>query len=145
MSASSSDISPYTWQLWLLVLLPLVPALAMTLIDPTTIFLSAFDPLVAYSDPAYVVAIVGSWVVFFATIFLAFADVRSLKRRGLESPFHPAFILLGALIYVIGRSVVVKRETGAGLTPIWATLGVWLASGAASMIMAFNATGFLGF
>lgn len=143
-AALSSEVSPYTWQIWTIILLPFLPLIGLALIDPTTLILSAYDPLLVYSDPGFIMVIVGTWVAYIATIVLAFRDVRSLKRRGIDRPFHPAFIFLGPLIYCIGRSVVVKRQLGWGLTPIWASLGVWFVSGVGSLLLSLNLVSGLG-
>ena len=45
--------------------------------------------------------------------------MRELKKRGVQQPFHWAFAFLTSIVYVIGRSVVVKRRTGGGLAPLW--------------------------
>ena len=131
----SPRVAPYTWQLWLIVLLPLIPAIGIGFIDVPTLIMSSISQAGAFSDPGYALVQIGSLVIGIATIFLAFGDSRSLQRRGLEKPFHPAFIFLGGVIYVIGRSVVVKREIGSGLTPIWASLGVIMISFATTMIL----------
>jgi len=60
-------------------------------------------------------------------VLFAWLDWRELKRRGVPNPFHWAwsfFGLAGAgnLVTMIGRSVVVKRRTGQGLAPLWATI-----------------------
>ncbi|MGV8912407.1 MAG: hypothetical protein ACOH14_07305 [Rhodoglobus sp.] len=136
--ARSAGASPYTWQIWIIVLLPFLPLIGLSLIDPTTLILAAYDPTLVYSDPGYIMVIAGTWIAYIGTIVLAFGDVRSLKRRGVDRPFHPAFIFLGPLIYSIGRSVVVKRQLGWGLTPIWASLGVWFVSGVASILLTLN-------
>jgi hypothetical protein len=39
-------------------------------------------------------------------------------------PFHFAWVFLSSGVYPIGRSVVVRRRTGAGIAPMWVTIGV---------------------
>jgi len=66
-----------------------------------------------------------------ATVVFAWLDYRELVRRGVPKPFHWAwsfftFAGVGNLITVIGRSVVVRRRTGTGLWPLWATIIVYI-------------------
>ncbi len=69
-----------------------------------------------------------SYVFIGLSILFAWLDWRELRRRGVERPFHWAFAFLALVIsigvYIIGRTVVLKRETGSGLTALW----VWIAT-----------------
>ncbi|SBS69831.1 DUF2510 domain-containing protein [uncultured Microbacterium sp.] len=62
------------------------------------------------------------------SVLFAWFDWRELRKRGIDKPFHWAFAFFALVVtigvYVIGRTVVVKRETGKGLTPLW----VWIAA-----------------
>jgi hypothetical protein len=81
----------------------------------------------AFAITAVTYLLVGLSIVF------AWLDWRELKRRGVARPFHWAWAFFALLIsigvYVIGRTVVLKRETGSGLTALW----VWIGS----MVLAF--------
>jgi hypothetical protein len=72
-----------------------------------------------------------------ASIVFAWLDWRELKKRGVARPFHWAFAFFALIIsigvYIIGRTVVARRETGSGLTALW----VWLGSIALSIIVSF--------
>lgn len=63
----------------------------------------------------------------FAVLF-AWLDHRALRRRGIEAPFAWGWAALAAVatlgVYVVGRTVIVRRRTGGGLAPVW----VWLAA-----------------
>jgi hypothetical protein len=39
-------------------------------------------------------------------------------------PFHWAFAFLSSAVYPIGRSVVVKRRTGQGISPMWVSIAL---------------------
>lgn len=69
-----------------------------------------------------------SYVFLGLSVLFAWLDWRELRTRGIAKPFHWAFgffaLIVTIGVYVIGRTVVVKRETGKGLTPLW----VWIAA-----------------
>lgn len=69
-----------------------------------------------------------SYVFLGLSVLFAWLDWRELRRRGIDKPFHWAFAFFALIVtigvYVIGRTVVVKRETGKGLTALWVWIGV---------------------
>lgn len=119
--------SPNTAWIWIFVLLPLAQLGELPLIaslytrifsaglrNPTAITQLELAPSSGYLALQGIgVALYGIFVV------LAVFDYRSLKARGVPRPFHWAFCFLGSLVYIIGRTVVVRRRTGAGLAPLW--------------------------
>ena len=77
------------------------------------------------------------WIV---SARLAASDGRELESRGVQRPFHWAFMLIpsyGVTIYIIGRSVVARRRTGHGLAPIWWHIGLGVASYVIGFIVLF--------
>ena len=63
-----------------------------------------------------------SFVAYAATVALAFFDTKALEARGVVRPFHWAFSFIpnyGSTVYVIGRSIVARRRTGSGMSPMW--------------------------
>lgn len=80
------------------------------------------------------------------TVVFSYFDHRDLLRLGYARPFHWAwsfFALAGyGIVYVIGRSVVVRRRSGRGLAPMWVSIAVIGASFVFSMAWAwwFTAT-----
>ena len=117
--------------IWLIVLLPLLGLSSIFLIDwadyiDSTIASSLSAPyggyagsLAFYTSPGYLLSNLLSFVLYGLTVVFAALDVRELKKRGVQQPFHWAFAFLTSIVYVIGRSVVVKRRTGGGLAPLW--------------------------
>ena len=55
-------------------------------------------------------------------------DARALRRRGIERPFGWGWAVLVFVatlgVYIVGRTVVVRRRTGRGWAPLWG----WLAA-----------------
>ncbi|MEO8263514.1 MAG: DUF2510 domain-containing protein [Pseudolysinimonas sp.] len=121
---------PGTIWIWLIVLLPVLNLISLFTIDwvdyiDSSVVSSTYPTTpVVYSSPAYVISQILGWVIYAVTVVFAALDVRALKRRGVPQPFHWAFAFLPTLVYVIGRSVVVKRRTGTGYAPMWVFIGI---------------------
>ena len=113
--------------IWIFAVLPLLqlaelPFLAglyskifsASLSDPSAVAGIEFAPSSGY------LAIQGVNVLLYGIyVVLAVIDRRALINRGVPSPFHWGWTFLSSLVYIIGRSVVVRRRTGAGLAPLW--------------------------
>ncbi|MES2171619.1 MAG: DUF2510 domain-containing protein [Actinomycetota bacterium] len=122
--------------IWIIVFLPLLAIVQLLLTDYTAIAHaslaapsgSGVEGIGVYSAPGTLLATLLSYVVAAAAIVLAFFDWRSLKRVGVDRPFHWAwafFAVIGlGIVYVIGRSVVVHRRSGRGLAPLWVHIGI---------------------
>lgn len=127
--------------IWLIVLLPLIPMIGLFSIDWGSL-INLNDPtgmssLAFLVSPGYLVASVGGWVVYGLCVWFAYLDWRELGRRGVPRPFHWAWTFLSSAVYAIGRSVVVRKRTGRGIAPMWATIATLVISfGAAIYIMA---------
>lgn len=129
---------PNTVWIWLMALLPVVSAIPVAFIPwqgyIDSMFETATDPYAAWdaqfallTSPAYLATIGLAVLLYGATALLGWLDYRELTARGMPKPFHWALTLVpsyGQLIYVIGRSVVVKTRTGRGLGPLWVTIAI---------------------
>jgi len=118
--------------IWLVIFLPLVPSLGIFTIDwnralDISSLTSADEAIGAQlsilTAPGYILAVVGGWISFGITVWFSYLDWRELTNRGVPKPFHWAWSLL-SLVYPIGRSVVVRRRTGHGISPMWVTIAV---------------------
>ena len=117
----------YTPWIWLIVLLPLVSLVGLLFWDMDAYMrssMSSTDPFAQYTDPGYVLLQASSWLLYALSVLFAFLDRRVLLQRGFDRPFHWAWTFLGSTVYIIGRSVIVRRRSGKGLLPIWVTIGV---------------------
>jgi hypothetical protein len=83
--------------------------------------------------PIYLLLAGGGWIVIGLLVVVGWLDYRRLRAAGVPNPFHWAWSFLGGIVYVIGRSIVVKRRTGGGLTPLW----VFIALEAAAIVLSF--------
>ncbi|CDK00019.1 PPE-repeat proteins (fragment) [Microbacterium sp. C448] len=148
-----TDIQTNTVWIWLVVLLPLVTLPMIFLIDwrgylESSIDMSMTDtanlmlPSVGVTLASLVLSVVGYVVVGLGILF-AWLDWRELKRRGIQKPFHWAWAFLALVItngvYVIGRGVILRRQTGKGLGPVW----VWIAVTLLSIIVGLVFAGIL--
>lgn len=106
--------------IWLIIVLPLLTLIPLFLIDWGGMF--HFDPddptsstramMGVLLSPAYLLTVIGGWVVYGLSVFFAYRDYKFLQNAGVPRPFHWAFAFISSYVYPIGRSVVVKRRTG---------------------------------
>jgi hypothetical protein len=111
----------YNALIWTIVLLPLVSLTVSASMDVTRP--ASGSPLL---DPLFLMSQALGWGVYLATALFAFYDRRALLADGFTRPFHWAWAFLSGGVYVIGRSVIVRRRAGRGLAPVWAWLAVTL-------------------
>lgn len=102
-AAAGAQASVFNNFIWAIALLPVISFLALTSAETGSLLLG------------YGIAI--------GSVVLALLDRRQLERDGLERPFHWAWALISPGIYVVGRSIIVRRRTGSSLAPMW----VWAA------------------
>lgn len=134
------------WLIWALVILPLISLVTLFVWDVEgymrAIMLNPEASSVQMMlDPGYLLMTVGSWVIFAASIAFAVLDWRWLGQQGYPRRFHWAWAILNPLVYIIGRSVVVKRQAGSGYAPLWGALVVTVVSlvvGIMWAVMLFN-------
>ena len=106
--------------------------------DPTGVVAAEFAP-----DSGYF-AIQGlSLLIVAIFIVLAVFDYRTLKARGVPNPFHWGWTFLGGLVYIIGRSVVVRRRTGIGMAPLWVNIATQVAALMVILVITFASVGAL--
>jgi len=86
----------------------------------------------------YTLAMVVSLVVGVGLVVLSWLDRRTLRARGVERPFHWAWSILSVLIYLIGRSVVLRRRVGGSAAPLWLFLGLSVLGGAIAIIIGIS-------
>jgi hypothetical protein len=124
---------PYTPFIWILALLPLVTTVNTIIqsanldeaIDLAT--RAASSPGAAPAPVLDLASYAISFALFAAAILLIVLDWRALNRAQVPRPFHWAwgfFMIIGAPVYMIGRSIVVRRRTGSGLAPMFVNLGI---------------------
>jgi hypothetical protein len=131
-----SGTRPGTVWFWLLV----IGAPVLTLLDliPTSIYINQVisgdtaDPTAFAANtfsPAYLLVVLSGWFIYAVCVVFGLLDWRELQARGVPKPFHWAWsffvIALGwPAVYVIGRTVIVKRRTGGGMAPLWVFIGL---------------------
>jgi hypothetical protein len=126
--------------IWIIVILPLVPMIGLLTVDWGGLIdihdRTGLSSLALFASPGYLLSMFGGWVVYGLCVWFAYLDWRELQRRDVPRPFHWAWAFLSSIVYVIGRSVVVRRRTGHGISPMWAAIASIVVSiGAAVYIM----------
>lgn len=119
--------------IWLVVLLPLLGLLPLFFWDARRYMEAAMvDPMAQYTmmlDPWYLVLSLLGWVVYGVTVWFSYLDYAALGRLSYQRRFHWAWSFLWSLVYVIGRTVMVRREAdGRGVAPMWAAIAVTVVS-----------------
>lgn len=148
-SGQSVGVATGTWQVWaingLFALQMAVSLGYLATIDWGAYMAFSMDPtpgdpgpLLAMFNAGYFATLFVSFIGYFGTVLLAFLDSKELARRGVERPFHWAWNFIpsyGSMVYIIGRTVVVKRRTGGGLAPLWAYIIIFVLGVVASLVV----------
>jgi hypothetical protein len=127
---------PFTWAIWVLAALPVISLISILGLDlrqmmsPMQYGRGSMAPGVGPMVPGvgYLVANLVAFLVYGANVAVAYFDWRDLGRRGIVRPFHWAWTFLGSGVYVIGRSVIVRRRITGNpsrvLAPLWLWVGI---------------------
>lgn len=114
--------------IWLVAVLPILPFIPFFFVDVSGYMLrSMTDPMAQfamYLDPMYLATTLLGWAVYGASVWFAALDRRELRRLGYSRPFHWAWAFLWSLVYVVGRTVVVRRQAGRGSGPMAVAIAV---------------------
>lgn len=139
----SAGTPVYNVFIWLIVLLPLLSIVGLLTFDMhdymARMAQSSSAGAAAMFSPAYLTLVLSGWLIYLVTALLAYFDAKRLTRDGFVRPFHWAWAFLGSTVYIIGRSVVVKRRSGRGLLPIWVMIAVVVFSVVASVVKIMDA------
>jgi hypothetical protein len=139
----SAGTPVYNAFIWLIVLLPLLSIVGLLTFDMNDYMArmvqSSSASAAAMFSPAYLTLVLSGWLIYLVTALLAYFDTKRLSRDGFVRPFHWAWAFLGSTVYIIGRSVVVKRRSGRGLLPIWVMIAVFVFSVVASVVKIVDA------
>ncbi|MDI2035868.1 hypothetical protein PJL15_03001 [Paenarthrobacter nitroguajacolicus] len=130
----SNQTPVYNPFIWAITLLPLVITLLMLTWQPEFRFITTrqggttVDPTSIYS-PGYFLMQAAGFVIYGLSVFFAYLDRQRLANSGVIRPFHWAWCFLSPTVYVIGRTVIVRKVAlGRGLAPIWAMIGTIVVS-----------------
>lgn len=134
-SASTSTLTapagtPWsTVWIWIIVGIPVLSNLSILAIDwRGMVTASSEDAIMSMMySPAYFIVTFLGFIAYGLGVWFAYLDYRVLQRRGVPKPFHWAWgFLNNYLVYTIGRSVVVKRRTGRGISPMWVSIAIFV-------------------
>jgi len=74
----------------------------------------------------YVIALALSWISWGAVALFAYFDWRALREAGVVRPFHWAWAFLAGMVYLIGRTVILRKVSSRGFGPLWAGIAVYV-------------------
>lgn len=111
--------------IWLITLLPLITLPVLLAWDTKAYMLASMSGELVL-DGGYIALQLISWPLYAGTVVCAYFDYRRLGVLGYTRPFHWAWSFLSTAVYVIGRSVVVKKQAGRGFAPIWVMIAVFV-------------------
>jgi hypothetical protein len=132
MLTAPAGTSANTLWIWIIALLPLAQLAELPFLTHlySVIFSAGFtNPsainTIEFAPDSGYFALQGIGLLLYGVyVVLAVLDYRALKARGVPRPFHWAWTFLSALVYIIGRTVVVRRRTGKGMAPMWVNIVV---------------------
>ncbi|WP_164515444.1 DUF2510 domain-containing protein [Microbacterium sp. 10M-3C3] len=145
------DIPTGTVWIWLVIFAPVVTVLPLFFFDwegylRDVIVQAAQDPqgVSPFAATPFEAGLLGfsvfQYVVAGLQVLFAWLDWRALKARGIVKPFHWAWsfftFVVSNGVYVIGRGIVLRRQTGSGLGPVWAWIALTVASVIAGVVFA---------
>lgn len=118
--------------IWLVVFLPMLPLLPLLLVDWSRLIdlddRTGLSALGFMLSPGYLIAVLGGWMMYGVAVWFSYLDWKELVTRNVPRPFHWAWSFLSSAVYVIGRSVVVRKRTGHGRAPMWAEIAMLVLS-----------------
>jgi hypothetical protein len=124
--------------IWLIAALPLVSIATFLLIDfggyMRGIMSGDIAGALASVGVGYLVSLALGWGAWGAGALFAYFDWRDLRAAGVVRPFHWAWAFLAGLVYLIGRTVIVRKVSPRGLGPLWAGIAVYVVVLIASIV-----------
>lgn len=111
--SATGHVDTNTWPIWVIAVLPLLNAVVY--------LLTPAKNSVTLGNSVTVLLTILTIAVTIAVVILAVLDRRALAYRGVERPLHWGYALVQP-VYVIARSVVVRRRVHGSLLP----LGIWV-------------------
>jgi hypothetical protein len=144
--SAPAGTSPYTPYIWALAVLPVVGLLTSlySLATFDQIMADALDPNAPLVAPVDLVQGAIGWLIIGLSVLFGVLDWRALKKAGVPRPFHWAWIffsVIGVPVYMVGRSLVVRRRVGSGLAPMVLNLALVVANFILGIVAAFLAVG----
>lgn len=129
-----------TAAIWVVSLATFLSALPLFFFDMSgfvddTISAGASNSLSGGLVGLYVAAYGLSFAAYAATVVAAYVDWRNLQSLGAVRPFHWAFAFIPwALVYLIGRHVVLRTMKASGGAPLWTHVALYVVTIVASFV-----------
>lgn len=129
--AAPAGTQPYTPWIWIMVFLPVLSVVSLFTIDFTGYMQATMTGDVrammsTLFSPGYFLTLALGLLAYAGGVLFAYLDWKELLRREVPRPFHWAMAFIPYPVYVIGRSVVIRRRTGKGIAPMWVTIVLYV-------------------
>ena len=138
----TSPYTPFVWGLAFLPLIELIWSIVQISGDSLQFQLDAVsDPNAPVFTATDLIGYGVSILAFGLGILFTVLDYRALVAAGVPKPFHWAwgfFLFIGLPVYLIGRSIIVRRRTGSGLAPMFINLAILATSFVLAVIVAIT-------
>ncbi|HKU11983.1 MAG TPA: hypothetical protein VJQ61_12280, partial [Sinomonas sp.] len=121
----------YNWAIWLVALVPLANVFLELAWKPTLSYRTLVSgsqqirmlELNSVFTPVYFLMLLMGLLSYVLCLGFAYVDWKKLGSEGVVRPFNWAWAFLAPAVYVIGRSVVVRKVARPrGLAPVWAVI-----------------------
>lgn len=140
--------SPYNPFIWVVVLLPILSLVSLLAWDMTGYIsatmnaragrLGSASAIFSSLGAGYYASVGIGWLVYAVSVVFSALDYRRLGQQGFGRRFHWAWSFLG-LVYIIGRTVVVRSQVGRGWLVLWVYIAVVALSVIISLVKVFSA------
>jgi hypothetical protein len=123
MDAAVAPTRSNTVSSWFVALSPFYYAIAFIIALPA---LASISGVIVLGSIAAAIIV----VPFVIALIFAIVDFGALKKLGHPRPASPGWMFLTPLVYLIVRTVRVRRATGKGSAPLWVWIAAWAISSA---------------
>lgn len=129
--AAAFGAAVYNWAIWLIALLPVANVLLELAWKPTLSYRTVVTggqsirmlELGSVFTPMYFLLLLAGLIAYALCLWSAYVDWKKLAGEGVVRPFHWTWAFLAPAVYVVGRSLVVRKVAlPLGLAPIWALI-----------------------
>ena len=124
--------------IWLIAALPLVSIATYFLVDfrgyMQGLMTGDIRGALSVIWVGYFAALALSWIAWGAGALFAYFDWRALRAAGVVRPFHWAWAFLAGMVYLIGRTVILRKVSSRGFGPLWAGIAAYVLAFIVSLV-----------
>ena len=116
---------------WVLAALPLIALITLPLASAgmneymySLMYGDVRGAMLSLFGPWYWLSLLLGLVLYAGSVVVAYFDFAALRRLGVVRPFHWAWTFLYGIVYLIGRTVILRKVSRTGYPPLWAGIAV---------------------